>query len=114
MFVFGSNLGGFHGRGAALLAKELYGAEQLTAVGITGRCYAIPTKDRFIRTLALFEIKRFVQAFAAHTHSHPEKKFFVTRIGCGYARLSNLQMAPLFAGCNTNCSFPEQWRPLLR
>ncbi len=56
IFVFGSNRAGFHGAGAALFAKKFLGAEQGVGEGLTGRCYALPTKDENIKTLPLHEI----------------------------------------------------------
>ena len=113
IFVFGSNERGAHGLGAALLAKQLYGAEPGVGRGLMGRCYAIPTKDRFMRPNSLREIKRDVGFFIEFTHSHPEMFFWVTRVGCGLAGYKSHQVAPLFRDCNTNCNFAYQWRPFL-
>jgi hypothetical protein len=46
IFVFGSNLKGVHGKGAALHAKEKHGARYGVGSGPTGTAYAIPTKSR--------------------------------------------------------------------
>ena len=49
IFVFGSNLAGRHGKGAALWARQHRGAVYGVGVGRTGDSYAIPTKDgRFV------------------------------------------------------------------
>ena len=114
IFVFGSNLGGLHGLGAALVAKRFFGAEQGVGKGLTGLSYAVATKDRFIRTLPLVDIRRNVNEFIEFTHSHPELKFFVTRLGCGLAGYRDTAIAPMFRGANSNCSFAEQWRPYLK
>lgn len=114
VFVFGSNLRGRHGRGAAQVAIELFGAEEGVGVGYKGNSYAIPTKDRFMRALDLKEIKKYADSFVDFTHSHPELKFFITRVGCGCAGYENWQLAPMFAGCNANCAFPVQWKAFLR
>lgn len=114
IFVFGSNARGAHGASAALLARDLYGAETGVARGLMGKCYGIITKDRFIRTNSLDEIRREVAFFVAFTHSHPEMDFWVTRIGCGLAGYKNWQIAPMFRDANTNCNFPDPWKPYTR
>ena len=43
IFVFGSNLKGLHGGGAARLAYERFGAIWGQGVGLQGSCYGIPT-----------------------------------------------------------------------
>lgn len=43
IFVFGSNLAGRHGGGAALTAMQHFGAEWGKGEGIQGQSYAIPT-----------------------------------------------------------------------
>jgi hypothetical protein len=113
ILVFGSNLRGAHGRGLAVIAHKEYGAEYGVGVGFTGRSYAIPTKDRFIRTLDLIEIKKYVDLFKAFTHEHPEMKFWVSGVGTGLAGYRASQIAPLFRDCNTNCNFPHNWIPYL-
>ena len=46
IFVFGSNLAGRHGKGAALDAKNKYGAIYGVGFGRTGNSYAIPQKTK--------------------------------------------------------------------
>ena len=43
IFVFGSNLAGRHGKGAALFARQKHGAIHGQGVGLQGTSYAIPT-----------------------------------------------------------------------
>lgn len=108
-FVFGSNTRGIHGKGAALVAKNKFGAEYGVGVGITGNSYAIPTKDHFLRTLPLEKIKHYINIFKDFTHNNPDLKFWVTSVGCGLAGYTAAQIAPYFKGCNTNCNFPHTW-----
>ncbi len=89
IFVFGSNLAGRHGKGAALHARQFYGARNGVGVGFVGRSYAIPTKDERIRTLPLNRIRPYVDAFLAFARDNPELEFNVTRIGCGLAGYSD-------------------------
>lgn len=111
IFVFGSNLSGIHGAGAAAEALN-YGAVWGKGVGLFGRSYAIPTKDERIKTLPLREIKPHIEAFVKFTQEHPELRFFVTRIGCGLAGFQDSQIAPLFKDA-ANCSFALEWKPFL-
>ncbi len=110
VWVFGSNLSGIHGAGAAFLAKKVYEAQQGVGVGLTGQSYAIPTKDHRIRTMTLEEIRKYVNQFKDFSVSHPGMRFWVTRVGCGLARYNDSQIAPMFYGCGINCNFPESWK----
>jgi hypothetical protein len=113
VFVFGSNLAGIHGAGAAKAAKENFNAVLGKGVGLTGRSYAIPTKSRSISTLPLNKIEEFVNDFCRFTHAKHDLEFFVTRIGCGLAGYEDAQIAPMFKSANTNCNFPEEWAEYL-
>ena len=96
IFVFGSNLSGRHGKGAAKIALG-WGARYGQASGIQGKTYGIPTKDASIRrTLTIEEIKPFVDEFIEWAKYHSENIFYVTEIGCGLAGLKPKEIAPLF------------------
>lgn len=96
-FVFGSNLSGIHGGGAARLALDKFGAKWGQAEGIQGNTYAIPTKSENIeRTLTIDEIRPYVDTFIDLAKRFPEFTFFVTEIGCGLAGLRHEDVAPLF------------------
>lgn len=90
IFVFGSNLAGVHGAGAARKAME-WGAVWGQGVGLQGQTYAIPTMQGGVDT-----IKPYVDEFLAFAKSHPELKFLVTEIGCGIAGFTVEEIAPLF------------------
>lgn len=109
IFVFGSNLAGRHGKGAALHAKLHHGAVYGQGRGLQGRSYGIPTKDYSIRTLDLPVIKGYVQIFLAFATEHPDMTFNVTRIGCGLAGYKDEQIAPMFKGAPSNCLLPNEW-----
>jgi hypothetical protein len=126
VFVFGSNLAGRHGKGAAQVAREQFGAQPGVGPGRQGQSYGIPTKDgRPLpdnprpsfndpkQTLSLADIKPFVVEFVEYAKAHPDERFFVTRVGCGLAGYEDKEVAPMFAGAPSNCSFPEDWRPWL-
>lgn len=93
IFVFGSNLAGMHGGGAARLARIKWGAVMGQGVGLQGRTYAIPTMQGGPET-----IKPYVDEFIAFAKAHPGLRFLVTEIGCGIAGFTPSQIAPLFAG----------------
>lgn len=110
VFVFGSNLGGFHGGGAARAAFNKFGAVWGQGVGLQGQSYAIPTMQGGVET-----IKPYVDEFIRFAAGHPEKRFLVTPIGCGIAGFTAEEIAPLFADarCLENISLPESfWRVL--
>ena len=114
IFVFGSNLLGIHGAGAAREAHISYDAEWGIPIGRTGECYAIPTKDKKLITLPINEIKPFIDDFIEYASLHYHLNFFITRIGCGLAGYEDKDIAPLFKKIvKFNCSFAEQWRPFL-
>lgn len=111
IFVFGSNLAGRHGAGAAKIARTMFGAKYGFGYGMMGNSWAIPTKDINLRTLSLSEIKDYIITFVDYTQ-HIDLKFFVTRVGCGLAGYKDHQIAPMFKS-SINCSFTEEWRPYL-
>ena len=92
IFVFGSNLSGQHGGGAAYIAYKKFGAIYGKGVGLQGHSYAIPTMQGGVDT-----IKPYVDDFIKFAQQHREYKFLVTRIGCGIAGFTENQIAPLFA-----------------
>jgi hypothetical protein len=110
VFVFGSNLTGRHGKGAALHARQHHGAVYGVGVGRTGNAYAIPTKDERLRTLPLSAIAAHVSHFIEYATLNPGLQFQVTRIGCGLAGYTDEQIAPMFRGAPENCELPDGWR----
>lgn len=98
VFVFGSNLAGRHGKGAALHAREEYGAVIGQAEGYQGNSYAIPTKDANLNVLPINLIAGFVKTFLRFAEANINLNFYVTGIGCGLAGYSPEDIAPLF--CN--------------
>lgn len=91
VFVFGSNLAGMHGGGAARIARLRFGAVMGKGVGMQGRSYAIPTMQGGTKT-----IRPYVNDFIAYAKEHPELTFLVTPIGCGIAGFEPEDIAPLF------------------
>jgi hypothetical protein len=110
VFVFGSNLAGIHGAGAAKDAYKKHGARWGKGHGHYGESYALPTKDQHIKTLPLESIRLFVAAFIVYAVSQPDTEFKVTRIGCGLAGIDDAVMASMFSLVPSNCSFDLAWQ----
>jgi hypothetical protein len=123
IIVVGSNLDGRHGKGAALMAKEQYGAVYGVGVGRSGNAYLIPTKGHktngYLPLLSLEIIASHVRDFIKYAHQHPELSFKMTEIGCGLARGNKTrdqrraEIAPLFRGSPSNVIMPVGWKPFL-
>jgi hypothetical protein len=92
IFVFGSNVNGFHGGGAAAQACRHFGAVYGNPEGPQGQCYAIPTVGN-----AFEDIRQHVERFIDYAIAHPDLKFLVTPIGCGIAGYRPADIAPMFA-----------------
>lgn len=116
VFVFGSNLAGRHGKGAAKQALQ-WGAKHGDGNSYNGQTYAIPTKDVRIRTLHLDIIELHVKSFLLFCVGMKSKTFLVTEIGCGLAGYTPEQIAPLFRGAIDlpNVHLPKRfWEVLLK
>ena len=110
VFVFGSNLGGFHGGGAARAAYNKFGAIWGQGVGMQGQSYAIPTMQGGVETIA-----PYVDEFIEYAKNHPDKRFLVTEIGCGIAGFAPEEIAPLFANAVDveNITLPQRFWEVL-
>ena len=106
IFVFGSNLAGAHGGGAAYTAYRKFGAIWGQGVGLQGQSYALPTMQGGVET-----IKPYVDEFIAFAKAHPELIFLVTRVGCGIAGFTNEEISPLFSAAHDvpNIVLPLGW-----
>ncbi len=111
IFVFGSNLAGRHGKGAALFARQNHGAQYGVGVGLTGRAYAIPTKGKRLEILTLPEIRYYVDRFKDFARLRSDLTFRITAIGCGLAGFTPAQIGPLFKGVPDNCILPKEFEP---
>lgn len=102
IFVFGSNDAGIHGAGAASHAVDYFDAEMKVGKGLTGRSYALPTKDYKVRTLPLFVVQDEVREFIEFARNNKNLTFLVTAVGCGLAGFSPSQIAPMFKDAPEN------------
>ena len=107
VFVFGSNLEGIHGGGAAYTAFKKFGAAMGCGVGQRGQSYAIPTMHGGVE-----DIRPYVDEFIRYAAEHPELFFYVTRVGCGIAGFKDREISPLFAEARglANVCLPKGWR----
>lgn len=115
VFVFGSNRAGRHSKGAAKTALNKFGAIWKQADGLQGKSYGIPTKDRNMNVLSIPEIEHHVRKFIIFAKTNPELTFLVTEVGCGLARFSPKQIAPLFEKAKdvSNIHLPKRfWEQL--
>lgn len=110
IFVFGSNLAGRHGKGAALDAKQKHGAIYGQGIGLQGNSYAIPTKRGDLTILSLDIIEKYIEDFIQFAIDNPELTFNITRIGCGLAGYTDADIGPLFGEAPENCKLPIEWR----
>lgn len=113
-FVFGSNLQGRHGAGAAKFARVKLGAVPGVSYGRTGNCYALPTRTFFankLETLSLSQIKYYIDRFISEIRQDGlnNELFYLTKIGCGLAGLTEEEIAPLFAKIPYTVIIPEDW-----
>ena len=117
VFVFGSNMIGYHSGGASLMAMQRFGAIWGQAEGPQGECYAIPVD---IRGEAVDNVsnymKRHINKFLLYAKNHKEKTFLVTRIGCGAAGFEEEFMAPFFKEAleQENVSLPKSFVEILQ
>jgi len=113
IFVFGSNLDGVHGAGAARWAYDHHCAQMGVGEGLTGVSYALPTVGRKLARMSLLEVEKHVQRFIAFAAAQPKAIFQVTRIGCGLAGFTDAEIAPMFADAPPNCLFDSAWEEFL-
>lgn len=110
IFVFGSNLAGSHGGGAARLAYDCFGAVWGQGVGLQGQSYGIPTMHGGVDA-----IKPYVDEFIEFARTRTSLIFYVTQIGCGIAGFSAAEIAPLFKDALDveNIIMPEKFVSIL-
>jgi hypothetical protein len=107
IFVFGSNEAGIHGAGAAKLAYLKFGATYGVGYGLMGQSFAIPTKNKKIKTLPLDTIEKYIIMFLEEAKTMPDLTFLVTKIGCGLAGYKENQIKPFFKNIPDNVILPK-------
>lgn len=121
IFVFGSNVQGIHGAGAAKYAREKYGARMGVGLGMAGKSYAIPTRrvehwggKEVWYNLSLGTVRDHVDSFLSFAARSSDLRFRLTAIGCGYAGFTAEQIAPLVARAPENVRLPPEFREVLK
>jgi hypothetical protein len=112
VFVFGSNLLGIHGGGAAYYAYDKLGADWGKGEGLMGNSYALPTCYRPGEPVTIEELAVYIDNFLDFASQHPELQFFVSKVGCGLAGMNEKTVAVIFneLGITDNCDMPPGWR----
>lgn len=110
IFVFGSNLAGIHGAGAAKYAFMQKGALWGFGIGRNGNSYALPTKNARLDSMKLDIVEEYIEQFISYAKHHSGIDFQVTRIGCGLAGYLDQEIAPLFVNAPDNCFFDYAWK----
>ena len=120
VFVFGSNTQGKHGKGAALTAKNKFGAIYGQAEGPQGRSYAIITKDLTKNThpsRTPEQIKEQIHNLYEYARENPDKEFLVAYSGKGtnLNAYSNQEMADMFSSepIPNNIVFEQEFNELI-
>ena len=109
IFVFGSNMYGHHGGGAAKQAMDDFGAEWGINEGLTGQCYAFPTLEREMTKRGIRALENSRDRLFATARALPEYTFLLTKVGTGIAGYSEEEMIPLFQNAPANIVKPEGW-----
>lgn len=110
IFVFGSNLAGSHGGGAARQAREQFGAEDGVGEGLTGQCYAFPTLDKELKQVPRFLLLLKVYLLYKCCEDNPDKEFLLTKVGTGIAGYKEEDMKGLFTNPPKNLVLPDNWK----
>ena len=121
IFVFGSNLEGRHGAGAAKIAREQFRAKYGVGEGLTGNAYALPTKDlrvkenRGLRSIPKGNIIRSIKRLYDTAKSYPNKQFKVAYRNMYSASLNGytgIEMINMFLEAGPipdNIIFSKEW-----
>ena len=111
VFVFGSNFAGRHGKGAAKIAAQKFGARYGQGTGLMGQSYGIATKSANLRTLSLEEIEKQVDTFLRFAEQHKELEFLVTKFGTGLSHYKISDIAKMFTGyvLPDNITLPKEF-----
>jgi hypothetical protein len=110
IFVFGSNANGAHAGGAALQAFQKFGARIGIEEGLTGRSYAFPTLDKNMKKVSITAFKKSVTKLYTTANEYPDKKFLLTKVGCGIAGFDESEVKALFVNAPENVILPEDWK----
>jgi len=116
IFVFGSNLKGIHGSGAAKVARFQFKAELGVGKGLTGQTYAFPTVSQpgAQYRLSHEDLEKEMIDFFKCVIENKDKVFYLTKIGCGLAGIPISEMREIFQKhyderFDTNLIYPKEF-----
>lgn len=109
IFVFGSNLNGWHAGGAASQAKYNFGAIEGKGEGLQGQSYALPTIGKKMNILSLGTIQAYVVRFRGFAKRHPELEFILTPIGTGIAGYKLSEIKSILPDLPSNVTLVGNW-----
>ena len=109
IFVFGSNIAGKHMGGAALYAKEHFGALEGFGRGWYGQSYAFPTLDENFQKRDRIRLESTRDHLYKVAKNNPDKEFLMTAVGTGIAGYSHKYMKSLFVNAPKNVILPLEW-----
>lgn len=116
IFVFGSNIEGKHGLGAAKIARDQFGAIYGQSEGLQGNSYAIPTKDlsKGTRSISKEQIINSIKEMYKVARNTPSKVFKIAYMGTdknnekallsGY---TNKELADMFVEASKEVAIPS-------
>jgi hypothetical protein len=110
IFVFGSNTAGRHGKGAALQAKQQFGAYYGQGEGLMGQSYAFPTLDENLQKLPHWRLLLSTAHLYLTSVERPDLTFIITKVGCGLAGYDESYMRSFFLYPAPNMVLPEDWQ----
>jgi len=121
IFVFGSNTQGRHGAGAALVARQKFGAIYGQSKGLQGQSYGIITKDLtkdIHPSISEKDIKKQIKELYYTAIKMNNKEFYIAYSGNGYNlnAYTPQQMADMFSSfvIPYNIVFEEEFSKLLK
>ena len=109
IFVFGSNMAGRHGAGAALQARLKFGAIYGIGEGFTGQCYALPTLNSRLEQLSDYDLQLGIDIFLEIARGNPKLTFLLTKVGCGLAGYDETYIKDKFKDVPPNVILPQDW-----
>ena len=112
IFVFGSNLAGEHGGGAARLAQKKFYAESGVGEGRTGQSYAFPTLTKDGEKVTKKDLKESINKLIQSAAHETSRIYLVTKVGCGIAGFKEEEMMELFRARKdmpANIVLPKGW-----
>lgn len=109
VLVFGSNIKGHHGGGAARQAFDDFGAKWGVGEGLEGQSYAFPTLDAYYKRVSNTRLHSSRLKLYECAERHPDKRFLLTKVGCGIASFDEEKMRKLFANAPKNIIKPYGW-----